>query len=70
MLVTVLLTIGVVSSEITSISNDFAVIIELLLEISIKVSTIVYFPSSVKVALIGVVLVKLPCTVNPVGGPQ
>lgn len=72
MFVRVLLTIvvGGVSSLTTSILKELAVIIELLFEISIKLKTIVYLPSSVKVALIGVVLVKLPCTAKPEGGPQ
>ena len=62
--------VGGVSSLTTSILKELAVIIVLLLEISIKLKTMVYLPSSVKVALIGVVLVKSPCTAKPDGGPQ
>lgn len=68
--VIVLLTIGGVSSLTTSISKEVAVMISLLLERSIKLKTIVYLPASVKVAFIGVVLVKSPWTANPDGGPH
>lgn len=69
-LIIVLLITGGVSSLATSMSKDVAVIIELLSATLIKLNTIVYFPASVKVALIGVVLVKSPCTANPEGGPH
>ena len=69
-LIIVLLVIGGVSSSWTFIVNDEDVIIELLSATLTKLNTIVYVPASVKVAFIGVVLVKSPCTANPDSGPQ
>ena len=68
-LFTMLFSIGV-SSSYTSILKVLVVITAFELERSTKLNLIVYDPSSIKVALIGVVFVKLPCTGNPVGGPQ
>ena len=70
MLIVVLLVIGGVSSFSTLIVNEEDVIIELLSARLTKLNTIVYVPASVKVALIGVVLVKSPCTAKPDSGPQ
>ena len=70
LLLTVLFVAGGVSSFKTSIVNVLEVITELLLARFIKLSVIVYCPASVKVAFIGVVLVKSPWTANPAAGPQ
>lgn len=65
-----LLLTGGVSSSWTLIVNEEDVIIELLLARLTKLNTIVYVPASVKVAFIGVVLVKSPWTAKPDSGPQ